>query len=484
MKKIILASVLVLCSLVSYSQNYNDALLLSQPGLYSGARALSMGNSYISLSNDISGLHFNPAGLGLVKKVEISGGLNFNSFQNNTTFFGNATNSSKSSVNLNQIGILYPLPAIQGSWVFGFAYNRVKDFNRTVEFDGFNPGNNSMIQYLTGDYNEQIPLTNDLGLAYEIRDPQTQEYIRDTTLINGMLNQSGEIINQGGIDKWSFASSVEVAKGFFVGATFNIISGSYKSESDYYEDDTRNNYGSNIELVPGDATTREFQTFYLNDIIDWDLSGWDAQVGIIYNWIDKFRFGASIKFPSYYNIKEDFLVNANSYFAGYEYSLNPAVNDPIEYEIKTPFEYSFGASATVSIITVAGDIKLTDYTDMEFTEGFDYSYRSDRNSEINDLFTTTIDYHLGAEIKIPMLPVFGRAGFMYLQSPYKDDPSQFDRKYLTLGAGVLINHLFNIDVAYAYGWWENYGDNYDVNVSRTYQDINVNNLVLNFSIKL
>jgi long-subunit fatty acid transport protein len=341
-----------------------------------------------------------------------------------------------------------------------------------------------MIQYLTGDYNEQIPLTNDLGLAYEIRDPQTQEYIRDSTLISGLLNQSGEILNEGGIDKWSFASSVEVARGFFVGATFNILSGSFKSNSDYWEDDTQNNYDSNLELVPGDETTSEFQTFYLNDVINWDLSGWDAQLGIIYNWLDKFRFGASVKFPSYYNIEEDFLVSANSYFAGYEYSLNPAVNDPIEYEIKTPYEYSIGASATVSIITFAGDIKLMDYTDMEFTEGFDFSYRAERQAEIEDLFTTTIDYHLGAEIKIPMLPVFGRAGFMYLQSPFKDDPSQFDRKYLTLGAGALIDNIFTIDVAYAYGWWEDIGDNYDVNVSRTYQDININNMILNFSIKL
>ena len=43
------------------AQNYNDALLLSEPGLYTGARALSMGNSFTSLSDDISGLLFNPA---------------------------------------------------------------------------------------------------------------------------------------------------------------------------------------------------------------------------------------------------------------------------------------------------------------------------------------------------------------------------------------------------------------------------------------
>ena len=474
-----------LCFQFSFPQNYNDALLLSEPGLYTGARALSMGNSFTSLSNDISGLLFNPAGIGLVKKVELSGGMNFNSFNNNTTLFGTTTSASKSSVNLNQFGMLYPLPVIQGSWVFGFAYNRVKDFNRTMKFDGFNAGNNSMIQFLTGDYNEQVPITNDLGLAYEIRDPQTDQYIRDTTLVNGLLNQSGGIKKQGNLDKWSFATSVEVAKGFYVGGTINILSGKYKSDSDYWEDDTGNYYSSALELVPGDITTRDFKSFNLNDVIDWDLSGWDTQIGVLYNWIDKFRFGVSLKFPGYYTIKENYLVNADSYFgASNGYSLNPAINDPIKYEIKTPFEYSLGASGTISNITFAGDIKIMDYTQMEFTEGFDYAYRAAKQKEIDDLFTTALDYHLGVEVKIPKLPIFGRAGFMYLQSPYADDPSEFHKKYITVGGGALIDNIFGIDVAYAYGWWKDFGDNYGVNVSRTFQDINVNNLILNLSVKL
>ncbi len=473
------------CFQSSFAQNYNDALLLSEPGLYNGARALSMGNSFSALSNDFSGVLFNPAGIGLMKQGQLTGGMGFNSFNNNTTFFGATSNANQISVNFTQFGLVYPIPTIQGSWVVAMGYNRVKDFNRIMEFDGFNPGNNSMIQTLTGEYNEEVPITNELGLAYEIRDPITNNYIRDTTLINGLLNQSGQIKKQGYIDKWSFATSFEVAKGFFIGGTFNILSGSYNSDSDYQEDDTKNYYGSNLELVPGDNTTRDFQTFYMNDVIDWDLSGWDSHLGILYNWNDKFRFGASIKFPSYYTIKEDFLVAANSYFGtGFEYSLNPAISDPIQYEIKTPYEYTIGASTSLSIITLAGDVKIMDYTQIEFTEGFDYEYRNARQKEIDDLFTTAIDYHIGAEVKLTNLPIFGRTGVMYLQSPYAEDPSDFDKKYFTLGAGILINSVFGIDIAYSYGWWKDFGDNYGVNVSRTYQDISVNNFILNFQASL
>ena len=136
------------------------------------------------------------------------------------------------------------------------------------------------------------------------------------------------------------------------------------------------------------------------------------------------------------------------------------------------------------MVTVAADMKIMDYTQMEFTEGFSYDYISARQNEIDDLMTTTIDYHLGTEIKIPNIPVFGRAGFMYFQSPFDGDPDDFNRKYITAGAGAVVDEQFIIDFAYTYGWWQDYGDNYGVNVSRTYQDINVDNMILTLAVRL
>jgi hypothetical protein len=159
------------------------------------------------------------------------------------------------------------------------------------------------------------------------------------------------------------------------------------------------------------------------------------------------------------------------------------LNDPIEYEIKTPFEYSVGASMSLLIFTFSGDVKVIDYTQMEFTEGFDYNYRLERQKEIDDLFRATLNYYVGGEIKIPMLPIYGRVGGMYLQSPYNNDPMEFDKKYITLGGGITFDNIFSIEVGYSYGWWTDFGDNYDVNVSRTYQDITVENLLLNLTAK-
>jgi hypothetical protein len=477
--------VIVIINVNTVAQNYNDALLLSEPGILTSARALAMGNSYTALSNDYSGVLFNPAGLGLIKKTDLSLSMNYNSFDNQTTFFNKTLDASQTAVNFNQIGFVYPLPTVKGSLVFAMGYNRTKEFNSIMEFDGFNGNNNSMIQFVTGDVNDEVPITNDIGLAYEIRDSQLNSYIKDTTLINGMLNQSGTIKKQGNLGNWSFASSLEIAKGLFIGGTFNILTGNYKSDRDYWEDDTQNIYGNNIELVPNDPTTQDFQTFYMNDIIEWDLSGWDSKLGLLYNFEDFFRFGGAVKFPSFWNVKETFYVDATSQFGtGSVYQLDPKLVDNIEYEIKTPFEYSAGVALHLLILTVSGDAKIIDYREMEFTQGFSDEYRIERNKEIEDLFRAALTLNVGAELKVPALPIYGRIGAMYVQSPYADDPAEFDKKYLTAGGGIIFADAFSIDVAFVHGWWEDYGDNYGFNQSRTYQDINIQNVILGISAKL
>ena len=469
----------------SVAQNFNDALLLSEPGIYNNARALGMGNSYTALSNDFSSVIFNPAGLGLAKKLGISGGIDLNSFDNTASFLGNNTISTQNEVNLSQVGFVYPVPTIKGSMVFALGYNRVKNFNGIVQFDGFNNSNTSMIQFLTGDFNEEVPITNDLGLSYEVRNPQTDEYIRDTTRINGQLNQSGKVKSKGNIGNWSFAGSIEIAKDLYVGGTFNIVSGNYKRNRDYYEDDTKDIYGANTELVPGDVTTKDFQTFYFNDIIDWDLSGWDFKLGLLYDWENFVKFGATVKFPTYYTVKESYFATGESEFgSGSNFAVDPPIIDNVQYDIRTPYEYSAGASVNLVILTVSGEAKLIDYTQMEFTKGLGQQYRIERNKEIDDLFRTAVTYNLGAEMKVPFLPVWGRAGAMYMQSPFKDDPSDFDKKYLTAGVGVKLGGVFSIDFGYAYGWWKTFTDNYGSGVSRVQHDVTVQNVVLTISTAL
>lgn len=465
----------------SYAQNYNDALRLSDIGLGFNARALGMGNASEGLSDDFSAVFINPAGLALVKRMEFAGGLNYNKFNNSTTFFGNQTDYSNSATKLDQLSFIFPFPTIRGSFVVAAGYSIDKNFNGALSFDGFNPGNNSMIKDLALS-SDDIPY--DLYLSYPLYDA-AGDYLKDTTLINGNLNQSGNILSSGSIGKWSFAGASEVSKNVFIGVTLNLYNGTYKRTRDYYEDDTKNIYGNNILTDPGNANTADLQTFYLNDILDWNISGWDAKVGFIYQLYSSIlmgaRIGATIKFPTTYTIKEDYTVNGESDFKNAVYTITPPLESKVEYDITTPYVFSGGASVNYTGLIVNADVSYIDYSQMEFSSGLSTTQMSSNNKDIKDLFRGVVNYNLGAEYTIPIVGVRVRGGFILNPSPFQGDPSSYDKKYITGGIGFLANETFAVDAAYVYGWWDTIGDNYGSNVSRTYQNIKYHNLVFTFS---
>ncbi|MFA3783027.1 OmpP1/FadL family transporter [Melioribacteraceae bacterium 4301-Me] len=459
------------------AQDFNDALRLTEPGILSDARALSMGNAYTALSNDFSAAFFNPAGFGLINRSQLSASFNYNSFGNTTTFFNKINDATNNASKFTQFGVVLPFPTYRGSLVFALGYNLEKDFNSIVKFDGYNSANNSMIQDLTS-YNEDIMYY--LGLSYPLKD-KLGNYIKDTTLIHGGLNQSGSIIQRGNINSWSLSGAIEVEKNVFLGATIDIVGGNLERNRKYWEDDIYNLYPSSLRLDPNDPATADFQSFYLNDIISWDISGWDAKVGFLIKPIDQLNIGGTVKFPRRYTIKETYYETATSSFgssAGFQY--NPD-NNYLEYEISTPYEFSFGAAINTNVLVLSGDVRFIDYSQMEFKSGLGGSQISSNNFDIKNLFRNTTNFSAGLEYTLPFNGLAVRAGLIYRPSPFKGDPSEYDKKYITAGFGYTMQNRITINFAYAHGWWKDFGDNYSSGVSRFEQDISRDNISFTFT---
>ncbi len=459
------AAIIFLFAINTNAQNISDALRLGLPGLGVSARALGMGDSYIGLSDDASAAFYNPAGLGLLKRIELSGNLDYNKFQNSTSFFGQNSNESNTQTRLNRVSLAIPFPTYQGSLVFGISYHTSKDLTGALKFNGFNSGNNSMIQNLL-----------DSDVPYDL-------YLTDTlnqTPINGNLNQSGSILSSGSVNNLAFTGAIEVYKNFFVGINFDYITGSYTSNNDYYEDDTHDIYQG--ETAAGEPQTRDFQTFYLNRILDWDIKGWDAKLGILYQMNNFARFGATVQFPKFHTIKEKFTVNGRSDFnTGTSYNLSTSkYSDQVEYDIVTPFELGAGFSVNITGLIVSAQATLIDYSQMEYknAKGLSDEYVAGLNKDITTTLGSVINLNAGAEYTIPVIGLRLRGGFILQPSAYKNDPSEYDRKFVTAGIGFLVDQTVSVDIGFAHGWWKNYGDNYGTNVSRTFQDIKTNRVIL------
>lgn len=462
-----------------YAQNFNDALRLSEPGIISGARSLAMGNAYIALSDDFSASLFNPAGFGLIKKMELAGGLNYNSFNNNTGFFNQSTKLANDFTKFSQVGVTLPFPTIQGSFVVAIGYNQVKDFNKVVGFNGFNSGNNSYIQDLTS-YNDNMAY--ELRLSYALKDANNK-YLNDVTLINGRLNQRGSIFQDGGLNSWSFSGALEIQQDLFVGATINIHSGTFKKTKDYFEEDVNNVYPASVLLDPSEPGSADFKSFNYRDIIDWNISGTGLKIGALLKLANNVNLGATIKLPTRFTIKETYFLSAASIFAGDRFNYSPEV-DKLEYDISSPTEYSVGASYLLNNLTLSGNATMIDYAKMKFENGSDYSATADKNADIIDLMRSVVNLNAGFEYILRNSNIALRAGLMLMPSPFKDDPSDFDKKFITAGFGYNFSKSSSINFAYVYGWWKDIGDNYGSNISRTFQDVIFNNFVTSVKLNL
>lgn len=448
-----------------HAQTVGDALRLAMPGLGTSARALGMGNSYIGLSDDASAAYFNPAGLGLLNRMEFSGGLNYFKSNNSASFMGNTMDYSNTSTNLDQISFAFPFPTLRGSLVFGLSYNAVSDFTGGAKFDGYNGGSTSMIQNLL---NTDVPY--DLYLCNA----------NNETPINGKLNQSGTVIQSGYVNNFTFSGAMEINKNLFVGLNVDIISGKYDYNREYYEEDLKGIY-SGVLTEPADATSKDFKLFYLNSLLNWDIFGWDAKVGILYQYKDIARFGATVQFPKTFKIKEEFKADGRSEFGtnAVHYLDRDKYSDKVEYDITSPFTLAGGFAYNLKGFIFSAELSFIDYTQTKYDNPVVISDETlaGLNADIKDELRSVVNYNFGVEYTFAELGLRLRAGYFVQPSAYKNDPSDFDKKYVTGGLGFLLEDAISIDFAYAHGSWKDYGDNYGYNVSRLYEDISYNKFI-------
>lgn len=472
-----------------------DALRLSMPGLGVGARALGMGMAYTGIANDFSAIYWNPAGLGQIEFSEFSVGLSHLSYGNRATYLDTRKSFNNSSTTLNNLGLVYSFPTRKGSLVFALGYNRANDFTSGLSFDGFND-RSSIIQTWAPDRRSYPPdetIAEKLFLAHA--DTATGKY---ASLIRDSVQQSGKVIEGGGLNNWTASVAIEAGRDLFLGASVTIVSGSYSYARNYQERDIHNVYDRNDvyfyrERIPGTSRDTlkpfffDFDALVVDEAIDVDISGFSARVGFLYR-IGLFtRVGVSIKLPTWVTARETFSEEAESFFDNGEYFTYPTdsrTDSKNEYDVITPLVLSAGVSSRLGDLLFSGDIDFTDWTQVEFGRagGALASFKRLRglNLDIKELFRPTVSMRAGAEYEFTDIGFRIRGGFAYMPSPYRGDPSSFAQKYITGGLGLVVQQNVALDLAYAHGFWNTYHINYSGS-PRTEESIRTHNILLTLS---
>ena len=461
------------------AQYAEDVLRFSTFNMGIGARSAGMGNTSVGLADDFSALFTNPAGLASLRSFEFSAGLSNVGYSNDATFFGTMYNASNRVTNLNNLGLVYPVPTSRGSLSFAFGFARVANYSTSASFKGFNPGS-SIVESLTpdvnlnsmSDYDRKSLLDNNIPFQVFLSDTLGGRLYPNVT---DSVQQEGSVVEGGGLNSWSFGGAIEIAKGLTLGVGVNILSGSYSYDRLYTETDSRNIYHYGPPF--------DFSKFTYQSTITSDISGYNVLIGLMYRKQGVYKIGFTVKTPTYYDISEDFADIGNSWFDnGDHYQITSPGST--SYKVKTPLVLSGGASVQASDwLLLAGDAEYIDWTQMEFTN--DNPDLMDENRIIRDVFRATTNLRGGAEVSLLNQGIRLRGGIVYNPSPYKGDPTSRDQVYYTAGIGVTVDQNVFLNASMALGKWNTLRDNYYLsNVdtpSRTSEAVNTSSLNLTLS---
>lgn len=438
LKHTVLAAGLFLCAGASTrAQFIEDALRLARPNGLISARAGAIGPAYSGIADDFAALYYNPAGLTVLPKRELTLGIQLYRNQNTTDFLTSNTILNGNSEAINAIGFVSPLKFGSTRAAIAIGYMLESDFDDDYKTTG--RGNSSIVNAWTE--SSSGIMAYDLFLADSING-------KLTTPLAGGLTQTATVLESGGLHSLSGGVGVDIAENVSIGVTIHGKWGNYSYDRRYSEIDDQDIYN---QLDTIDFSTVDFHSLLVRETVDQDISGIGASFGIMGRIEDFMRFGVTIKTPSYYSITENFSRTAAATFDnGY------VANSPAEgadegrnsYSVSTPFVFNTGLSFHVAGLTLAGSVEYSDLSQVEFSSSL--IEIEDLNIDIAEQLTGQMQWALGAEYETAAIPVALRAGFSSGTSVYREATNEEEFSLVTAGAGLYFAPNIRMDAMYGY----------------------------------
>ncbi len=391
-----------------------------------GARSMGMGGAFTGVADDFTALHWNPAGLSHIRRMEAFGALSHEKVNNETVYFGNADSTFTSNTRPNSFGIVFPIPTYRGGLAFAFGVNRIQSFDLRTSVKGFN----------------ELSIDEDPEFGLLTIDEITEE--------------------SGGVTSWDFGLAVDIAPNVALGATLSFLSG---------------NYNYNLDLLATDDSQLDSILDGLSylDEIDTNYFGVDGKIGLM-AYFNKFaKLGLTLTIPLSFSAEEYWY--QDSYYAYDDGTDETIVDDGVfDYDISRPIRFKAGVSIRpIPGATIAADVGYTDWTQTEYSE----PPSEDLSNEnfVTD-YRSTVKFSVGGEYYIPKTGLALRAGYGLDPLPYNPEGTEIEkeRQYITLGLGMIMSGSFTFDVAYVRG-------SSKVNTDNVSKSINTNQIYLSAGLR-
>ncbi len=429
MKRILFITVLSFISIYSYSQYATDAIRYSNMLHNGDARFMAMGGAFGALGANISGLSYNPAGIGLFRNGDASVTFAFTGSKNKAYYNFSLSKETERFFDITSAGVVLTSNnlnlSLGGGWnnvQIGFTFNQLKNFENTILISGNNDddGIGQMFAFKANDYGGLY--TSDLELAWDayLIDFDEEEGEFYSLHPEEGIRQSKRIESWGGINELAITFGGNYNDKLFLGASIGIPILDYHEIAVYNE----------TALNP-DAPINEdyYHSAYIRDALDTKGFGVNLKIGAIYKANDMLRFGVAFHTPTYYfDLSDTWDTEMQSDFN--EESILSPIGE-FEYQLNTPMK-AIGSVAFVfnKFGLISLDYEYVDYSLAKFDSDTDDF--SAENADIKDLLKATSNLRLGTEWKFMNFSV--RGGYAMYGSPFEDD--EFDGKKTSYSFGL------------------------------------------------
>jgi len=458
MKKLInIIAIVLITTTVLTAQNEVDALRYSQTFHGGTARFMSMGGAFGALGADASTLTINPAGLGVYRKSEFTFTPTFFLGETNSNYMGNSAADHKYNFNFNNMALVgVSRTGNDNGWIsvnFGFAYNKVNNFNNRIQIEGQN-NSNSITDYFAEVANGQDPnhlsQFNEL-LAWDsyLIDSDTSETSYKSPFISRGEIQSKSITSRGSIGEYDFSLGANYDNTLYLGATIGIVGLRYFENSEYSETD------------PNDSVP-DFNSMSFKQHLSTKGSGFNFKFGVLYRPIDWIRIGGAIHTPTFFALSDSYSSEMQSDFESEKWYIDSYSGDTViydeqlisspdgrfDYELSTPFK-AIGSLAFVirKAAIVSIDYEFIDYS-LSRLRSDDYFFKTENNS-IQNNYTIASNIRAGLEYRYGPFSI--RGGYALYGNPYNTNEVDNDGAVTAYSGGFGIRDKeFFFDVAYIY----------------------------------
>lgn len=482
MKKIIaiLSFVLIFVS-YSHAQGEVEAGRMSRNDLYGTARGMAMGGAFGALGGDLTGVAINPAGIAVYRSSEVVGTVDLSQ---ESSKVGNV-NRDKTTFKFDNLGFVgyFPLRSNAIPFInFGFSYNKVKSFNKSIAAYNDSP-KTSLMDYMAeistrenidpakldfdivkNPFKSEVPWLSIFGFNSYLIDPHEDQLgYYYTPLHDDPITNSLALVEKGSVNNYDFTLGTALGKKVNVGLTLSVTDIYYKLSSRYSEE----------------FEESENASFDLRNYLTTEGAGVGAKIGVIFRPINELRIGVAYHTPVWCSLTDTYSAemeeNVTEYvidnYPDYEPGVTSSGVYGYDYRFRTPDRWIMSIAGVVDNRFIASlDYEITNYHKMKFKGDSDAidaesMYDSD-NRYISEDYEPTSTVRVGFEYRFTP-QFYGRLGYAWMQNPYETEYRkgnketaiagsttiyriEGDASYFTGGVGYRFSRNFYLDFAVVY----------------------------------